>query len=89
MGLGFLLLAIAFMEMDDAGFGLELNKKFKWLKLKDAETARTIVATFAAGIISLTVCSFSMVMVVINQAASQMSNRMLDNITGDRIQKGY
>jgi uncharacterized membrane protein len=87
MAVGFLMLAVGMMEMDDAGVGLQLNKRFKWLTLKDAETARSIVATVAAGIISLTVFSFSMVMVVINQAASQMSNRMLDNIIGDRVQK--
>jgi uncharacterized membrane protein len=87
MGVAFLLLAVGAMEMDAAGLGLELNRKFKWLTLKDVSTARTIVATVAAGIISLTVFSFSMVMIVMNQAASQMSNRMLDNIIGDKIQK--
>ena len=87
MGIGFLLLAIVAMELDNAGLGIKLNQHFKWLTLKDASTARTIVATVAAGIISLTVFSFSMVMIVMNQAASQMSNRMLDNIIGDRVQK--
>lgn len=87
MGVGFLLIASATLEMDDAGFGLELNKKFKWLTLKDASTARTTVATVAAGIISLTVFSFSMVMIVMSQAATRMSNRMLNNIIGDRVQK--
>jgi uncharacterized membrane protein len=75
------------LELDKAGWGESLNRKFKWLTLKDPETARTIVATSAASIISLTVFSFSMVMIVMSQAASQMSNRMLDNIVGDRVQK--
>ncbi len=87
MAVGFLLIAIAALEMDVAGLGLELNRKFKWLTLKDPSTARTIVATVAAGIISLTVFSFSMVMIVMSQVASQMSNRMLGNIIGDRVQK--
>jgi uncharacterized membrane protein len=87
MGVGFLMLAILAMELDAKGMGEHLNKQFKWLTLKDAATARTIVATVAAGIISLTVFSFSMVMIVMNQAASQMSNRMLDTIIGDRFQK--
>jgi uncharacterized membrane protein len=67
--------------------GEHLNKQFKWLALKDAATASTIVATVAAGIISLTVFSFSMVMIVMNQAASHMSNRMLDRLIADRFQK--
>ena len=79
MGLFFLGLAIIALELDEAGIGQQLNYKIKWLTLKDAATARTIVATIAAGIISLTVFSFSMVMIVMSQAASQMSNRMLDN----------
>lgn len=83
----FLCLAIATIEMDNAGLGLQLSERFKWLTLRDAATARTIVATVATGIISLTVFSFSMVMLLMNQAASQMSNRMLDNIIGDRVQK--
>jgi uncharacterized membrane protein len=87
MGIGFLLLAIATIELDSSAAGLKLTKQFKWLTLKDAATARTIVGTIAAGIISLTVFSFSMVMIVMSQAASQMSNRMLDNIIGDRVQK--
>jgi uncharacterized membrane protein len=49
--------------------------------------ARSIISAIAAGIISLTVFSFSMVMVVLNQAASQMSNRVLDKLIGNRFQQ--
>ncbi|WP_256006903.1 DUF2254 domain-containing protein [Pedobacter deserti] len=86
-GLLFLAIAVGALELDAAGFGHVLNERFRWLTLKDPETARTIVSTIASGIISLTVFSFSMVMILMNQAASQMSNRMLDNIIGDRVQK--
>jgi uncharacterized membrane protein len=87
MAIGFLLLAIAALELDSAGIGRKLKETLKWLSLKDAATARTIVDTIAIGLISLTVFSFSMVMIVMNQAASQMSNRMVDNIIGDKVQK--
>lgn len=87
MTLGFLLLALLTMELDAMGWGNQLSKKFKWLTLKDAETARSIVSTIAQGLISLTVFSFSMVMIVMNQAAQQMSNRLLDNLVGNRTQK--
>ena len=87
MALGFVLLAILAMELDQQGYGEALNRSVKWLTLKDAATASNIVSTVAAGVISLTVFSFSMTMLVMNQAASQMSNRMLDNIIADKKQK--
>lgn len=87
IALGFLLLVILMMELDLSGWGLQLNENIKWLRLTDADTARTIVGTIAGGVISLTVFNFSMFMVVLNQAASQMSNRMLENMIGDRFQK--
>lgn len=84
---GFIVLAIIVLDWDLAGAGRALNEQVKWLELRDPETARTIVATVVAGMISLTVFSFSMLMVVMNQATSQMSNRMLDNFISERIQK--
>jgi uncharacterized membrane protein len=83
----FLGLAILVLKLDASGVGEEINRQVAWLTLKDATTATTIVATVAAGIISLMVFSFSMVMVVMTQAASQMSNRLLDNFIGGRFQK--
>jgi uncharacterized membrane protein len=87
MAIGFVLLAILAMELDQQGYGEALNKSVKWLTLKDTATASNIVSTVAAGVISLTVFSFSMTMLVMNQAASQMSNRILDNIIADKKQK--
>jgi uncharacterized membrane protein len=87
MALGFVLLAMLAMELDQQGYGEALNNRVKWLTLKDAATASNIVSTVAAGIISLTVFSFSMTMLVMSQAASQMSNRILDNIIADTKQK--
>lgn len=57
------------------------------LRLRDASTARSIISAISAGVISLTVFSFSMVMIVLNQAASQMSNRILDKLIGNRFQQ--
>lgn len=58
-----------------------------WLSLKDATTARSIISAIAGGIISLTVFSFSLVMIILTQAASQMSNRILDKLIGNRFQQ--
>jgi uncharacterized membrane protein len=87
MGILFVLLAMGMLELDRSGIGKELTERFKWLSLAEGSTALTIVSTITTSIISLTVFSFSMVMLVMNQAASQMSNRMVVSIIGDKAQK--
>lgn len=71
--------------LDYSDTGRNLKAATNWLRLKDPSTARSIVSVIAAGLISLTVFSFSMVMVVLNQAASQLSNRVLDKLVGNRF----
>lgn len=87
IALGFLALALLMLSIDFSQQGKEVKARLSWLSLRDASTARTILTTIAAGIISLTVFSFSMVMIVLSQAASQMSNRMLDSMIGNRFQQ--
>ena len=75
------------IEFDFSDYGKEIKNGLPWLSLKDASTARTIISTVAGAIISLTVFSFSMVMIVLNQAASQMSNRVLNSMIENRFQQ--
>lgn len=75
------------VTLDRSDWGIDLKASNPWIGLKDASAARSIVSTIAAGILSLAVLSFSMVMVVLNQAASQLSNRVLDQLIGDRFQQ--
>ncbi|WP_191907062.1 DUF2254 domain-containing protein [Adhaeribacter soli] len=81
----FLLLSVSMIYLDYSDTGKDLKAATNWIRLKDPSTARTIVSVIAAGLISLTVFSFSMVMVVLNQAASQLSNRVLDKLVGNRF----
>lgn len=83
----FLLLSVAMIYYDFSDAGKELKSNLDWIRLKDASTARTIISVIAAGLISITVFSFSMVMVVLNQAASQLSNRVIDRLTGNKLQQ--
>jgi uncharacterized membrane protein len=85
----FLFLALSWLmiSFDFSDAGKNIKAQLHWLSLKDASTARSIISAIAAGIISLTVFSFSMVMIVLNQAASQMSNRVLDKLIGNRSQQ--
>nr|WP_321413883.1 DUF2254 domain-containing protein [uncultured Allomuricauda sp.] len=83
----FLLLIWIMLTVDFSEWGQNLKTDFSWLRIRDASTARSLVSTVAAAIISLTVFSFSMVMIVLNQAASQMSNRVLNRMTENRFQQ--
>ena len=87
IAVGFLFLSWIMLVLDFSPFGKELKTNLSWLSLKDAGTARTIISTVAGAIISLTVFSFSMVMIVLNQAASQMSNRVLNSMIENRFQQ--
>ena len=87
IAVGFLFLSWVMLVLDFSPFGKELKSGLSWLSLKDASTARTIISTVAGAIISLTVFSFSMVMIVLNQAASQMSNRVLNSMIENRFQQ--
>jgi len=87
IAVAFLLLSWGMLEIDFSDWGKELKSGLSWLSLKDASTARSIISTIAGAIISLTVFSFSMVMIVLNQAASQMSNRVLSSMIENRFQQ--
>ena len=83
----FLLLSFLMIELDFSDYGKQVKSNSNWLTLKDATTARSIISTVAGALISLTVFSFSMVMIVLNQAASQMSNRVLSSMIENRFQQ--
>ena len=83
----FVLCGWGMFVLDRSAWGVDLKVATPWLGLKDASAARIIVSTIAAGILSLTVFSFSMVMVVLSQAAAQLSNRTLDQLIGNRFQQ--
>ncbi|TXE07620.1 DUF2254 domain-containing protein [Algoriphagus aquimarinus] len=87
ISLGFLVLALIIFYFDLSDVGQQLKVDIPWLTIIDPSTARSILGAIAGGIISLTVFSFSMVMIVLSQAASQMSNRVLDKLIGNRFQQ--
>lgn len=87
IGFIFLLISYFCIRFDFSETGRALKSQLSWLSLKDATTARSIISAIAAGVISLTVFSFSMVMIILSQTASQMSNRILDKLIGNRFQQ--
>ncbi|HEV7332267.1 MAG TPA: DUF2254 domain-containing protein [Flavisolibacter sp.] len=82
-----LAVTIVIYNFEDSTAISSLKQKFLWMNLKNSEAARAILTTVATGIIGLTVFSFSMVMLVLSQAVSQISNRLLDNFIGNKYQK--
>lgn len=87
IAIAFLLLSWGMLEIDFSQWGKNAKGGLSWLSLKDASTARSIVSTVAGALISLTVFSFSLVMIVLNQAATQMSNRVLTSMIENRFQQ--
>ncbi len=87
IGVIFLLLSYLSIAFDFSETGKQIKSSLHWLSLKDASTARSIISSIASGLISLTVFSFSMVMIILSQTASQMSNRILDKLIGNRFQQ--
>ncbi|MEO8116408.1 MAG: DUF2254 domain-containing protein [Bacteroidota bacterium] len=87
IALSFLALSIFMVRFDFSDLGKNFKAQLTWFSLKDATTARSIISSIVSGLISLTVFSFSMVMIILNQTASQMSNRILDRLIGNRFQQ--
>lgn len=87
IALGFLLLAFLMILFDFSEAGKAIKSNPNWIKLRDPNTARSIISAIVGGMLTLTVFSFSMVMILLNQAASQMSNRVLDKLIGNRFQQ--
>lgn len=85
IAVGFLVLSIVMLEFDFSETGKHFKASFKWIRLRDTQTARSMLSTIIGGIISLAVFSFSMVMILLNQAASQMSNRTLESMISNRF----
>lgn len=84
LSFGFLVLAIVTLTLENWELTQSIKKKIPYLFIQDYETARSILSTLIGGIISLTVFSFSMVMVVLSQASSNFSPRLLPGLISNK-----
>ncbi len=84
ISLCFVVFAILILSLDNHDVIQLLKEHAAPLMINNADTARTILATLVGGIISLTVFSFSMVMILLNQASSNFSPRLLPGLISDR-----
>ncbi len=72
------------LYFDYTEIGRKIISSYDSLWVKGVENARAVLSTLIAGTISLTVFSFSMVMIVLNQASSNFSPRVIPGLITDR-----
>lgn len=84
IALGFLLFAFAILELESLDLAKSIKDKVPYLFIADYETARAILTTLIGGVLSLTVFSFTMVMVVLSQASSNFSPRLLPSLISNK-----
>ena len=84
ISLTIVLTGIFIMTIDNTEVSNFLEKNFPMVIVKNIDTSRTILGSLIGALISLMVFSFSMVMVVLNQAANSFSPRLLPGLISDR-----
>jgi uncharacterized membrane protein len=80
----FFVLAIVGLNIENLEIVKNIKENVPSLFIQDYETARSILSTLIGGILSLTVFSFTMVMVVLNQASSDFSPRLLPGLISNK-----
>ncbi|MCW8869968.1 MAG: DUF2254 domain-containing protein [Proteobacteria bacterium] len=84
LALAGLFLALVMMYLERHGLSQLLVKHVPILMVQSVDTARTILGTFIGGFISILVFSFSMVMILLNQAATNFSPRLLPGLVSNK-----
>ncbi len=76
----FFVISLIMILLESGGGTEYFIKYFPVLMISSKDTARIILSTIAGGVISLTVFSFTMVMIVFNQAATNYSPRIIPGL---------
>ncbi|MDX1470621.1 MAG: DUF2254 domain-containing protein [Flavobacteriaceae bacterium] len=84
LGLTGVILAFLVYYIESKGISSDLEESIPGLLINDIATARLILATFIGGLISIMVFSFSMVMILLNNASRNFSPRVLPGIISNR-----
>jgi uncharacterized membrane protein len=81
----FIILVLVLLNFEDTAIALFLIENLPWLKMESASHASNILTTLLMGMISLTVFSFSVVMIILNQAAQNFIPKVLYKLTEDKF----
>ena len=84
ISLGGLIFAFFMMYLEELGISKYLIDNAPLLVVNNVETARGLLTTFIGGLISIMVFSFSLVMILLNQASSNFSPRLLPGLISNR-----
>ncbi|MDT0675967.1 DUF2254 domain-containing protein [Autumnicola musiva] len=76
--------AFFMMYLEERGISKYLLETVPVLVVDNGNTALTLLSSFITGLISMMVFSFSMVMVLLNQASSNYSPRLLPGLISDK-----
>lgn len=79
-----LLFAFIMMYLEERGISGYLVENIPLLVVNNGDTALTILSACITGLISMMVFSFSMVMVLLNQASTNYSPRLLPGLISDQ-----
>lgn len=81
---GFFALCLLTMAVEYQGWMMSIKQHVDVGLVRNADNARLILGTLVAGILSLMVFSFSMVMVVLNNAAASLSPRVIPGLISSK-----
>lgn len=84
IAIGGVLFSLLMVYVEQLGVSTYLQEVLPVLVINDLETARVILSTLIAGLISILVFSFSMVMILLNQAATNFSPRLLPGLISNK-----
>ncbi|MEO5788289.1 MAG: DUF2254 domain-containing protein [Gelidibacter sp.] len=84
ISLGGLLFAFIMIYLEGLGVSKYLVDNAPLLVVNNIDTARDLLSTFIGGLISIMVFSFSLVMILLNQASSNFSPRLLPGLISNR-----
>ncbi len=79
-----ILFAFIMMYLEEKGISKYLLKHAPFLVVQNGNTALVILSSFISGLISMIVFSFSMVMLLLSQASSNYSPRLLPGLISDK-----
>jgi uncharacterized membrane protein len=81
----FTAVAIVVLQVESTGFVKEISKLLPLIEYHEISKFVAILTTLLTGMISLTIFSFSMVMIVLNQAATSYTPKVLSIIVEQRL----
>ena len=79
-----LIFSLISLSLENTGISDWLASIYDGFIIESGDTARTILSYLTGGLISLMVFSFSMVMVMLNQASSNYSPRVLPGLISNK-----